>query len=1103
MGTLMGTHIKRGRAFRRVAPRGFVLLACGEHYVRRVNTALTFLKRVTRNEIVVLRARALSPIEHDQVISCVPPAHFSDAQATVALKTNVHRLVRSDKREWCYLDSDVIVVDPEINRIFDHRKAEVAFASDHTDIDTQSKHIVRCECSRQRCEHLRREIEKQFEIRIDDGRWFPWNGGTFVFGPDSSDFLDCWHEYAAATLGLDFWCPRDQGALAAAVWKAGLQAAPMLPRRFNRIVDGMTGIDMDKRRRVFASQLKVDTSYRLPGNKSTRKDGPVCLHFINDTIGRVGWKNWDDVAALLRRPRSEAASTQSQPLTPDNRIVHGLWIGKYLSNLELLTLHSFIRHGHEFHLWLYDDLVTPLPPGVVIEDAAELLPKESIFTKKNLDAECGVGKGSYGPFSDLFRYKLLYEKGGYWVDMDITCLRPLDIRAPYLFRSHRIGVMGNLIKCPRHSAMMRRAYEETLARANRHAKWLYANRILTAQVRKSRLSRFIRHDICNEDSWTGAVQFMLDHDLQIPKAWYAIHWINEMNRTIRENRGKYLSEKFLFIPDKNNPKQGSLLARLYEEYGLSSSGERDMPVEVHHRTKWGRFPEEHINVLLPTLNTGGAERIVLDTAVSLAADQSAQVLIMDKAPSSFEVPRFGSGNVVVETMNGNDKKDKIRRVAARVRSSPNPCLFVHMGDAELLSGLHAAGVPTIPVVHNLHRSWQMPATAFNDGGVIFVVSVSESVAQELHGYGCKKRIVVIRHQVDRHLDKSSQLEARRQIRRQLGIPKDTVLIGMVGQFKQQKNYPRAVRILSNLRRYVDAKLLIVGGWNMVNASGNDSYAETIRVADGLGVRSQVITTGTVLDVERYLAAFDVFLNTSTSEGLSIAMLEAQRAGCRIVACDVGGAKEVDYELGDLLSPESSDDKFAQSILRCLKDESKSSVDHVVDSNLIPFLWSAIGNYGWRSGNGIKGSTEVYLVSGSSLRSDFSFLLNSDGVDRICVGTFGDPPFDCQEQLEGQGVTFRRLPVEASPIGQARAALRFIAECGASVVYFSGVDIEVRLLLAKVLAPAIAIVDMDSPAALYKSLELSPKLQHRVCMDSSAYYARLRANSSFDERLLTA
>ena len=95
-----------------------------------------------------------------------------------------------------------------------------------------------------------------------------------------------------------------------------------------------------------------------------------------------------------------------------------------------------------------------------------------------------------------------------------------------------------------------------------------------------------------------------------------------------------------------------------------------------------------------------------------------------------------------------------------------------MADPELLSGLPAAGVPTIPVVHNVHRSWQMPATSLNAPGVIFMVSVSEAVAQELRAYGCKKRIVVIRHQVTRHLDNAAQLEARQLIRGRLGISKD-------------------------------------------------------------------------------------------------------------------------------------------------------------------------------------------------------------------------------------------------------------------------------------------------------------------------------------------
>src|ERR1019366_6207252 len=100
---------------------------------------------------------------------------------------------------------------------------------------------------------------------------------------------------------------------------------------------------------------------------------------------------------------------------------------------------------------------------------------------------------------------------------------------------------------------------------------------------------------------------------------------------------------------------------------------------------------------------------------------------------------------------------------------------------------------------------------------------------------------------------------REVIRRQLGVSNGTVVLGMVGQFKEQKNYPRAVRILHKLRRHVPAKLVIVGGWQAINASGPDSYSQTSREAVALGVSDDVVTLGTVTDVDRYLAAFDVFL----------------------------------------------------------------------------------------------------------------------------------------------------------------------------------------------------------------------------------------------------
>jgi len=254
-------------------------------------------------------------------------------------------------------------------------------------------------------------------------------------------------------------------------------------------------------------------------------------------------------------------------MNESNRIVNGLWIGNSLSKLELLTISSFLSHGHDFHLWVYSDLATPLPRDVALRDAAEIMPRESVYRRMTMDEETGVGRGSFAGFSDLFRYKLLYQTGGYWADMDITCLRPLDFPEPYVFRAHRVGVVGNLMKCPPRSELMSRTFER--ARRKIDSDWHFGNRVLSETIVEFGLTRYIREDICNADRWFDCVRWLVEEDRPIPSEFYAIHWINEFWRTVAQDAGYYRGKKLAAkIPEKDNAKPGTTLARLYTKYNL-------------------------------------------------------------------------------------------------------------------------------------------------------------------------------------------------------------------------------------------------------------------------------------------------------------------------------------------------------------------------------------------------------------------------------------------------------------------------------------------------------------------------------------------------------
>lgn len=125
-------------------------------------------------------------------------------------------------------------------------------------------------------------------------------------------------------------------------------------------------------------------------------------------------------------------------------MIQSLWIGDRLTNNELLCLRSFLHHGHAFHLYVYNEIPF-LPSTVELKDANEIIPAAHLFRDERY---------SYASFADWFRLKLLYEKGGWWVDMDTVCLDTFDASGEYCFSSEvhysrEMNVLNNTyIKSP-------------------------------------------------------------------------------------------------------------------------------------------------------------------------------------------------------------------------------------------------------------------------------------------------------------------------------------------------------------------------------------------------------------------------------------------------------------------------------------------------------------------------------------------------------------------------------------------------------------------------------------------------------------------------------
>ena len=112
------------------------------------------------------------------------------------------------------------------------------------------------------------------------------------------------------------------------------------------------------------------------------------------------------------------------------------WHGAPLSRIERLCMASFLAQGHPLDLYVYE---TPaaVPTGVRLMSAEEILPRALLFTHRRTK--------SLGSFSDWFRYRLLKERGGIWVDADVVCLAPLTYPQDEIFGWQDAGLLNNAV----------------------------------------------------------------------------------------------------------------------------------------------------------------------------------------------------------------------------------------------------------------------------------------------------------------------------------------------------------------------------------------------------------------------------------------------------------------------------------------------------------------------------------------------------------------------------------------------------------------------------------------------------------------------------------
>jgi glycosyltransferase involved in cell wall biosynthesis len=167
-------------------------------------------------------------------------------------------------------------------------------------------------------------------------------------------------------------------------------------------------------------------------------------------------------------------------------------------------------------------------------------------------------------------------------------------------------------------------------------------------------------------------------------------------------------------------------------------------------------------------------------------------------------------------------------------------------------------------------------------------------------------------------------ERRIAFRAKYGLNQEDVVIGIIGRLVPIKNHYLLIQAFAEVKAKTQKtlKLIIIGDGEIRDELQRFSSSQNLNISNSTAVKSDVVFTSWITDIESALPGLDIVALSSFNEGTPVSLIEAQAANVPVISTRVGGIEDIVLE-GEtaVLSENNNLEEFSTKLLDLVEDDS--------------------------------------------------------------------------------------------------------------------------------------------------------------------------------------